>query len=306
MTKGKAHYMQAVLDDSPVELFAPNHTVMVDYPYRLGNPGQGCSSPTLAGKSTYILDSRITDPDIGNVDVLERAEEIDCDYVVPADVMADREKTSEAIREFFQLLPDYDIGGAEVIIPIQHDGDVGGMGDSYDKDHVKHYQEVKNILEEFNRDIKDHKVAIGGVVKWDNPEQLQVSIMMREHTGIHQDLHGLGVGFDWDWTCIIRTLPWLFDSIDNSRSGQQIRNGKILSPELEVMTYKNPRGKNSTFLNALLQEHSLYMAVYLMTSYVRDTDAPTDVAGLPDDLREQVVAHMEWREEQPAEMEVIA
>jgi len=295
VTKGKDHYKREIVEACPVDLYAPLHTVMNDYPHRLGNPGRGCSSPTLAAKSDYILDSRITDPEITNRDVLSRAEDLDADYIVPADTLTDRAATTGAVSQFMEMLPEYDTD-AEVIIPLQHDSEEVDMGTDYDRDHIEHYQNLAEVLEDHGRDIEEHKVAIGGVVHWSNTHQLEVAVDLREYCGTTQDIHGLGIGFDWHWMTVIRKVPWLFNSIDNSRSGNQIRNGKILTPEMDVMTYKNPRGKNSTVLSAMLTEHSLYMANYLMTEYCKPEDAPNDLSILPEDMRQLVVKHIEWRQ----------
>lgn len=266
MTKGEQHFKDNILEGAFAEFYAADHTVMCNYPLRLGNAKKGSSSPTIAAKSTYILDSNIAEDDIDNERVVTRGMDIEADIVVPNDSLGNPTETTEEILDMFDLLDEYGYQ-PEVIIPLQHDNETT---------HREHYEIIRERLDETGRDIRNHRLAVGGVKDSGFSEQLQATISVREHVGEEMDIHGFGFGANWNWLVAIRRCPWLIDSFDNSSSVQQTNNGSLLRPDMETITYKMPRGTNSTVLYSMLREFQYYLVSYLISPGVRESDAPTE------------------------------
>jgi hypothetical protein len=270
MTKGVDYYKREVREGCPVDIYAATNTAMMPYPIRLNNVNE--SSPTIAKNSEkYILDSSFRDEDIGNAEVVERGEELDAGVIVVADEFGDPEGTTGAVLDMF-----YELHGREyspkVMIPLQP-----GEGTN----HVDHYRDLKAECDEFGIDISEHPVAVGGIFQWDFPDQLEAIINVREALGFDKWIHGLGVGFTAQWVHVIRSCPWLLDSIDNSSSYQNVINGKLIDSEFNRVKFARPRGKYSTFLSVAFREATLYMFNYMMGPYIREEDA---VQSFPEDM----------------------
>jgi len=290
MSKGVEHYKSRIIAESFAKFYASDNTAMLDYPLRLGNAKKGSSSPTIAEKSDYILDSGIGNENVGNREVFERGKEIDADKLVPADVLNSPGETTERVVELFEMLNGDDGYSAEVIVPLQC-----GEGVS----HADHYESLRGELSDIGVDITNHRLAVGGIKDWDFPEQLRALALVREHVGLDIDIHGFGMGADWNWLVAIRKCPWLVDSFDNSTNVKMSNNGSILNPQLERIDYRLPRGKNSTCLYSMIRESIYYMVSYLITPFVRDTDAPEKFRIDDDELIESIHVlsnHREWKE----------
>ena len=275
MTRGMSWYQERIRDDAYVRFYAADHTAMMPYPFRLGRAGkdgsdgpQHESSPTIAKRSDhYILDSAIGDEDVGNQDVLDRAEYLDYapDILVAADKLNDPEVTTERVLEMFRLIeehPDYD---PTLIIPLQFDDSTT---------HVEHYERLSDRVAEAGFIIEDHIIGVGGIKDSSVPVQVEACIEVREHVGLDVQIHAFGLGASWDWMVTIQTCPWLIDSFDNSSVVQSVNNGRIFDSEFTRMGYTLPRGKNSTVLSAMLRELHLHLVNYLMGPHVRDSDRP--------------------------------
>lgn len=195
MTRGMSWYQETIRDDAYARFYAADHTAMMPYPFRLGRAGkdgsdgpQHESSPTIAKRSEhYILDSAIGDEDVGNQDVLDRAEYLDFapDILVAADKIHDPEVTTERVLDMFRLIeehPDYD---PELIIPLQFDDSTT---------HVEHYERLADRVAEAGFSIEDHIIGVGGIKDSPVPVQVEACIEVREHVGLDAQIHAFGLG----------------------------------------------------------------------------------------------------------------
>lgn len=273
MTKGIDHYFQTIRDEAYVDVYAADNTAMLTYPYRLGRPDPDESSPTVANNSeSFILDSGIGDDTHTNETVLERAEYLDADMVVPKDVFGDPEATTPQVLEMLNLVEELDGYDPTVMIPVQHTDGVT---------HADHYRVIEDVLSEQGYDIRDYPVALGGLNKSGIVEQVDAVTSVREVAGDEQHIHGLGFGASRNWVVIIQQNPDLLDSLDISTYVQSVTNGTIHDIEFNRLDFPSPRGKASTSLSATLRDHQLHMLNYLMSPLVRDTDRPQKLNSEP-------------------------
>lgn len=284
MTKGVGHYKEVILRDSYLDIIAATNTAMMEYPLRLGSVNE--SSPTVAERSDlYILDSNFRDDDVGNEEVVERAEYLDADIIIPADELHDPQQTTMQILDMFWQLHEREYS-PRVLIPLQP---------GEETNHVDHYNELREGLAEFGIDISDHLIAVGGVFQWSFEEQLEAIISVREHLGDDAHIHGLGIGFSEQWVYTIRKCPWLLDSIDSSSSYQNVVNGRLIDSDFNRMDFARPRGTNSTVLSVMLREFTLYMFNYMMGPHIREEDAPTELSPAHRGAKRLIDGHLNKR-----------
>lgn len=270
MTKGQDHYLQNILEDAWVRVFASTNTAMMTYPYLLGHPDE--SSPTLSDMcETYIMDSKIGDSSVTNEDVIRRSKYLDADVVTPADVMHDPETTTERVVDLFSRLADEENYDPEVLIPLQPNHDCGN-------NHVDHYYSLRDELRDHGINVKDHRLSVGGIKEWSGTKQLDAVIGVRKAAGEDQFLHALGLGTSHDWISVLRQYPWLLDSLDMTSVMQDVVNaGKLLTPSGNRVDYRTPRGTNSTVLMTMLREYVLYMMSYVLGPHPNPEDVPTEI-----------------------------
>jgi len=268
MTRGQDYYRETILDDAWVTVFTATNTAMFTYPYVLGNPEE--CSPTLADISrTYIMDSKIGDDAVGNERVIERGKDIGADIVVPADVIGDVEMTIERTIDMLSLVEKEESYDPQVVIPLQQDDE---------HTHVEHYERVAAKLWEHGYDVSDYIISVGGVKDAASHEQLRILCELRERVGEDQYIHGLGFGATANWIATLRRAPTLVDSIDMSSVVQDVVNAKkLLTPDMERVDYKLPRGQNSTVLSVMLREFVLYMMMYYLGPHPNEKDVPTEI-----------------------------
>jgi len=268
MTKGKSYYKEQIVENSYVDFYSASNTVMMDYPLRLGNPKKGSHAPGTAERAdTFILDSGIGHEEIGNEDVIRVANKLEPDCIVAADVFGDPEATTERIAEMVTLLQSEDID-SNLIVPLQYDETTS---------HSDHYEEISTLLSRMGEDISDHWIAAGGIKEETTHEQLQKVANLRLHVGDEAHIHGFGLGRRYNWIVIMREVPWLLDSVDDSTGTQTAVNGKLVNMDCEQIPYQLPRGKNSTVLKALSQELMEYLYPYLLGPDIAPSDAPTEL-----------------------------
>jgi len=288
MTCGKDHYSQNIHENAHARFYVATNMAMLEYPYFVGRYDE--SSPTLAAKADeYILDSAIGDESVGNVDVLDRADDIGASIVVAADVMNDTSTTTERVVDMIERAEDRN-KEYEVLIPLQFDPE-------RETSHVDHYEDVSHALRRIGRSIDEYRLYVGGLINGIHPtEQIQRCIDLREHVGLDTYLHGLGVGTTREWVVTIRQCPWLMDSFDNSSIVQNlVKSGKLWTPH--ASWYDNmdmPRGTNSTVLSARQLEASLDLYNYLIGSDIREEDAVDEYRDTPTELVERVATHKQW------------
>lgn len=269
MTRGKQHYLDNILEDAWVRVYASTNTAMFEYPYLLGHPES--YSPTLAEMSqTYIMDSKIGDESVTNEDVLEKGQYVDADVITPADVLEDPATTTARTIDLFTQLADIEYS-PEVLVPLQP---VPGEG----KNHYDHFCKLRPALEDHGIELSNHRLSIGGVKNMTSVQQLEAVVSVRQAVGDEQFLHGLGFGASHDWVTVMREYPWLLDSIDmTSVIRDVIQAGRLFTPQASRVEYRMPRGKNSTVLTASLREFALYLMSYLLGPHPREEDVPNEI-----------------------------
>jgi len=288
MTRGKQHYKENIYDNAYATFFVATNTAMLDYPYIVGRYDQ--STPTHAKQAEeYILDSAIGDPSVGNEDVLDRATDIGADSVVAADIKGDTLQTTENIIEMIEMERERE-EDFEVLIPLQYDTF---------STHVDHYENVKGAMSDISEDIEDYRLYVGGINKKSADEQIRRCVNLREHVGLDQYIHGLGMGAHRKWIVTIRRCPWLLDSFDNSSIVQNlIKSGKLWTVDADWVPFDRPRGTNSTVVSVQYREASLDLFNYMIGSDIREEDAIESFADADSDIAGFVSDHEQWYQNQ--------
>jgi len=265
MTQGKMHYLDRVREDAYVDIYSASGMAMNAYPLRLGRYGD--ASGGIADRSTsFILDSAIGDESVTNEEIINRAERMGADVVVPSDVIGDPDATTTATVEMFRLADEHDFDG-DVFVPLQADES---------QSWCDHYDTLQTQLLWQGVDITDQMVGVGGIRDLSPVEQIQTVQRIRNHVGEGVWLHGLGLGATREWVVAVQRDPTLLDSLDTSSVAHDVSNGTVWGQELQRKENKLPRGKNSTAIQAMQMEQQLYLLNYLMGPYPRDSDVPTD------------------------------
>lgn len=155
MTRGQDYYLDNIVSDAHVRVFASTNTAMMEYPYILGHPDE--CSPTLSSMADeYVMDSKITDTSVTNDDVLRRAEDIGADVVTPADEMYEPDLTTDRIVDLLTQLSEMDYDPT-VMLPLQP------SENGEESTHVDHYYELCGVLADHGFDIKDYRLSVGGI-----------------------------------------------------------------------------------------------------------------------------------------------
>lgn len=163
---------------------------------------------------TLIVDSGIGNPDVTNRDVLDVADRVDADYVVPKDYLnlpdndlSNRDaqaKTTESVWEFVDLYEDHDFDG-EYFVTLQ-------------PPHDRHVD-----------DLPDHThYTIGGIKTAKPDEQIAAIRSTRNAVGPDAYIHALGMGASRRIIDTLREEPTLCDSVDTA------------TPELAPARHKTP------------------------------------------------------------------
>lgn len=263
MSKGQDYYRKKIIDESPVQLFAATNTAMLQYPYALGRPNE--KSPTLAKQAeTYVMDSGIGDTAYDNEDVIEAAESVDADVVIPKDVLHNTSETTDAVVDMAARISELDI---DMWVPTQSDSRLT---------RVQHYDELSDALADIGVDITDHRVAVGGIRDSSIEQQICECLDMDSHTSEEQELHAFGCGFHKEWVAAIQNDRTFVDSMDTSSVNAYVNNGMTVDSTMEPHNHTLPRGTNSTVMGCMERERILYMFNHLVSDNVRQTDTVTE------------------------------
>jgi len=273
MTRGLDHYLQNIVEDSFVDVYTATNTAMLEYPFVLGHVNE--SSPTLCDKAErFILDSTIGDESVGNEEVYERGRDLGADWILAADVMGEPQETTNSIIELLEIVSrqssdEYD---PRVVLPLQADDTM---------DRVTHYEQIVETASFLGYDVTDNPVAVGGIRDLHPDEQVSICRRVRANLGSEPYIHALGCGITLSWVEAIRKTPDLVDSLDTSSIAQNVINGKMLTPELEYVSFNMPRGSNSTALTTMARMWQLYLFNYLIGPHIREEDIPVSVQPSP-------------------------
>jgi len=187
----------------PVEYYlAGSDGCRIEWPYRLQPADE--SYPRYAEQADrYIVDSAISNPDVGTRETLDKAEYVDADVAVLEDVYQDFDATVDSVLEGMAVADDHAFGG-ELLVPLQ-------------EPHVECWREVGE---------PDH-VAVGGVKDAPASEKVRVTQQVRDAVGPDVWVHGLGFGATDAVVHAVRSDPDLLDSIDSYSPLQNVDLGTI-------------------------------------------------------------------------------
>lgn len=250
----------AVYESCPIEIYSASSTSMLDYPYRLQHVNE--SSPNVSGKSdSFILDSDIGDDDVENIDLLDRAEYLNADYLIPKDYIGDPYETTWSVVEFMRLYNDHEWDG-NIFLPIQSNDELT---------HVDHYRQLDSILDEYDYETPTD-LCVGGIKDASTKEQFTALSTVRQELGSEAWIHALGMGCSLEWMKIVRRCPNVIDSLDMSSATKNALSGKVVDKQLNIMKFDTPRGVKSTTLTSHLATYNLLMMNYMMSENPRDSE----------------------------------
>ena len=280
MTRGMDYYQEQIIENCPVDVVAASNTAMMPYPLRLGHVSE--SSPSICDRSDrYILDSQISSDDVTTTDVLERGADIDTDWVVPVDELNDPTTTTDRVVEMFIERENYDYH-PDILVPLQ-----SNMFFS----HVDHYHSLSDELSDYGFELEG-PLAVGGVKEESASTQIECVMDVKETVG-DTFVHLLGGGYSLDWVVAVRECPGMIDGLDMSTAVKSIvRGNRLVTPEMDHVSYPQPRGSNSTVLSSMLREYVLYLLNFLMGPDIRESDAPS-LEQASDETRKLISA---WKE----------
>ena len=234
-----------IISHSPVKVFLASYINRYWYPYRLQHAGK--AKQWLQDESLEtILDSGISDEEIGNRETLDKAHELNADYVVPADVLHDRDATTEAVREFMRMYESHPCR-AKPLIPLQ-------------PPHEKHYQDLAGFSH----------YMLGGLKMGSPVEQLKAIRAFRDVAGYGVYAHGLGLGANLTLIKALRENPRLLDSFDLSTNEQVVIGEKIPDKSWSQRDFAYPRGDNSSTVRAAFAKAVALQLNYMLGPFCSD------------------------------------
>lgn len=236
----------------------------VRYPKRLVSADK-ISPRVRAVTEDLIVDSNVGDSDMTNEEVLQAAIDVNAQYVVAKDYLAEnmggrdaRERaidaTYESAVEFHELWLDHGCPG-NVIYPLQ-------------PDHAHHYEKYESFYEDVSF------LGVGGLRGAAPDTQVAAVQSLREVVGPHQWLHGFGFGcaehhLEAAWS----DRPYV-DSVDVSTFEQLPKNNVVLDADLTQHTlteskgdggFVPPRGELVSGLNARETEKLIHLYIFELT-----------------------------------------
>lgn len=227
-----------VISRCPVKVFIASYVPRYWYPYRLQHAGKArewAKDESLE----VIVDSAIMEDDIGNVETLDRAHELDADFVIPNDTLHDQNATTDAVHEFVRVYEGHECS-ATPLIPLQP---------PYDE----HYRQLDGF---------SHYV-LGGIATAGPDKQLREIRRFRREAGRYVYAHGLGLGASLRLIRAMRDDPTLLDSFDLSTPEKVIRGEKIPDKSWTQREFHYPTGEDSSTVRAAYAQ-----AVALQLNYM--------------------------------------
>jgi len=195
----REEYLRRLVDEAFIDIYlAGNEGARIYWPWRL-QPVHEATQSYRNSCEVFIVDSSFSKPNITNQDVLDKAEQLNAEYAVLADVYQDKDATVDALLDGLELYDDHAFGGG-VIAPLQ-------------APHDECYKEIEGEVD---------YVAIGGLKDAGSRKQISATRSVREYAGKSLSIHGLGFtlssedGAPNEWVQEIHTNPGLIDSIDTT------------------------------------------------------------------------------------------
>ena len=234
-----------VVSHCPVRVFVASYLDRYWYPYRLQHAGKArewAKDESLE----VILDSAIMEEEIGNTETLDRAHELNADYVIPNDTLGDQAATTDAVHEFVEEYEDHPCT-ATPLIPLQPPYDV-------------HYRE----LDQFSHYV------LGGIAASDPKTQLREIRRFRDEAGRYVYAHGLGLGASLKLIRALRDDSTLLDSLDLSTPEKVIRGEKLPDKSWQQREFQYPRGENSSTVRCAYASAVALQLNYMLGPFCTD------------------------------------
>lgn len=183
------------------------------YPWKLQKPSTVKSSVRDTCEN-FILDSGIGDS-VSNAQVLDLAHEYESDYVIAKDYLHDQAKTTESIKDFFELYEQHPCRSTP-LIPLQ-------------PPHDKHYQDLQGYTHYVFGGLSVETVTTSDAIRYVR----QAAEAMPDATY----KHALGVGGGIEFVERVGGTGWL-DSIDCSTPEMAAMFGKVLDDRLRQQSVR--------------------------------------------------------------------
>lgn len=234
-----------VVSHSPVKVFVASYIPRYWYPYRLQHAGK--ARPWVKDESLeVIVDSAIMEEEIGNEETLDKADELNADYVIPNDTLHDQGATTDAVHEFVETYERHPCR-ATPLIPLQP---------PYDE----HYRDLDGF---------SHYV-LGGIAAAEPNVQLREIRKFREVAGDYVYAHGLGLGASLTLIKALRDDPRLLDSLDLSTPEKVIRGEKLPDKSWQQREFAYPTGEDSSTVRAQYASAVALQLNYMLGPFCSD------------------------------------
>lgn len=234
-----------VVSHCPVKVFVASYIPRYWYPYRLQHAGK--ARPWVKDESLeVIIDSAIMEDDIGNAETLEKAHELNADYVIPNDTLHDQGATTDAVHEFVEQYRDHPCR-ATPLIPLQ-------------PPYGEHYRELDGF---------SHYV-LAGIAAAPPKEQLREIRRFRDAAGPNVYAHGLGLGASLTIIRALRDEPGMLDSFDLSTPEKVIRGEKLPDKSWQQRHFAYPTGEDSSTVRAAFAHAVVMQLNYMLGPFCSD------------------------------------
>lgn len=234
-----------IISHCPVKVFIASYIPRYWYPYRLQHAGKA-RSWVKDESLEVIIDSAIMEDDIGNAETLDKAHELNADYIIPNDTLHDQAATTAAVWEFMDLYERHPCR-ATPLIPLQP---------PYDE----HYQAVSGF---------SHYV-LGGIAASRPDVQLREIQKFRDVAGQQVYAHGLGLGASLTLIKALRANPRLLNSLDLSTPEKVIRGEKLPDKTWQQRPFAYPTGDESSTVRSQFASAVALQLNYMLGPFCTD------------------------------------
>ncbi|EMA17286.1 hypothetical protein [Haloarcula marismortui] len=235
--------METIAQNTNVKVFTVSNWQEYFYPYALAHEGY---ADEKVRKACYelIVDSNKNDPETDNADVVERANQVNADYIIPKDYIGDQSRTHDSMVEF-QKQYESECRAKPYYV----------LQPPFDYIYTEH--------EDFYSSI--NRFALGGLQGLDDEMQVKEIKRFREvaHDGI--TVHGFGVGTSVEIIRACREHDTFLDSLDIGTPEQSVINNAIVDAKMSQFEFEIPRGTRSTNVRAAFAKAILQLLNYLLS-----------------------------------------
>lgn len=226
----RQEYLDRIIEACPVKYhLSGNEGCRSHWPWRM-QPVHASSPRYSENSQSYIIDSSIEDPSIGNEEIIERGKNIEADAIVLADFMPfeyyehkkqNGKLDSNGAKKLLELKRKYDNAYEASLDSIKKGMRLAEKSDYLGKVIIPlqppHLKSLKNLGRPKN-------VAIGGLKEAHVSKKIEATKKVRRELGEDAFIHGLGFGATDSLIQEIRENENLLDSIDSRTSIHKAMN----------------------------------------------------------------------------------